>query len=31
MMDLLLLAGFFVVAFVIARIVHKSGGIVGGC
>jgi hypothetical protein len=31
MTDLLLLAGFFAVAFAVTRIVQKSGGFVGGC
>ena len=30
-MELLLLAGFFAVAFVIARVVNKAGGLPGGC
>jgi hypothetical protein len=31
MAELLLLAGFFALAFFVTRIVWKTGGIVGGC
>jgi hypothetical protein len=31
MTELLLLVGFFAVAFVLMRIVNKAGGLAGGC